>query len=371
MFVVSTKKEFIEDALAAKDGIVCFGAGRMVNELEHLLGDQLKKIIYFVDKDELKQRDGVVLLGKKIKVLSYEEAEKRLENKNVVILITRMDFVEILELLTNNKIFSKAKIHCLYFIRGFIQEEEDLKQSIPENIKIYDKQVIPKIIHYCWFGNKEISQQNIEWIDTWKKYCPDYKIVRWDESNYDVNKNRYVKEAYEANKWAFISDYARMDILYNYGGIYLDVDVELISNIDDMLYEDAFICFETPKKVASGLGIGARKNSRIIKRFMDYYEGRSFFMEDGKMDLTPCPIHETKILKEIGLVNNGSYQVLDGITVYPEKMLTGKSASTRRIKFTNYTRAIHHYDASWESDKKRKNINIIDELIKRQLVGMK
>jgi len=124
---------------------------------------------------------------------------------------------------------------------------------------------IPKIIHYCWFGNNELTQSALDCINSWKKYCPDYTIIRWDETNFDVNKYVFTKEAYEMKKWAFVSDVARLDIIYNNGGIYLDTDVELIRNIDSLLKDELFIGFENKEYVANGLGFGAVKGNEIIK----------------------------------------------------------------------------------------------------------
>ncbi len=138
------------------------------------------------------------------------------------------------------------------------------------------------------------------------------------------------------------------------------VDVEIIDNFDDMLYQDAFIAFETPNRVNTGLGFGAKKGNKVIGEMLKYYNSINFINELGEMDLTPCTIHQTRILEKRGLIKNGAYQRLEDITIFPEKMLTGKSASTKRIKLTNYTKAIHHYDASWQSEAYRKKSNMLE-----------
>ena len=128
--------------------------------------------------------------------------------------------------------------------------------------------MIPKIIHYCWFGGNEIPENDKKCIESWKKYCPDYKIIRWDESNYDYKKNSYMREAYEAKKWGFVPDYARLDIIYNYGGIYLDTDVELLKSLDEILDCEGFFGFESENLVNLGLGFGAVKGNEIIRDMM-------------------------------------------------------------------------------------------------------
>ena len=122
--------------------------------------------------------------------------------------------------------------------------------------------MIPKIIHYCWFGGTEIPEADQKCMASWRKYCPDYTIMRWDESNYDYTKNQYMREAYEAKKWGFVPDFARLDIVYTYGGIYLDTDVEIIRNIDDLLVNSAYMGFESGgAAVNPGLGFGAEKDT--------------------------------------------------------------------------------------------------------------
>ena len=136
--------------------------------------------------------------------------------------------------------------------------------------------MIPKIIHYCWFGGESLPESAIKCINSWKKFCPDYEIIRWDESNYDVTKNVYMKEAYEAKKWGFVPDYARLDIVYNYGGIYMDTDVELLKPLDDLLGCNAYMGVEKPGIVALGLGFGAEKGNSVIGDLLEEYNDKRF-----------------------------------------------------------------------------------------------
>lgn len=222
--------------------------------------------------------------------------------------------------------------------------------------------MIPKIIHYCWFGKNPLPKSAIKCIESWKKYCPDYEIIEHNEDNYDINKYEYTKEAYEAKKWAFVSDIARLDILYNYGGIYLDTDVEIIKPIDDLLESSGFMGFEDKKQVASGLGMGAVKNSPIIKLMLSSYEGCHFKIGEGEYDLTPCPIRNTRDLIKIGLVPDGTYQEIQNFKFFTRDVLAPKEATSGRLRYlTKNTRAIHHYDASWQTPMfhKQKRINYI------------
>ena len=203
---------------------------------------------------------------------------------------------------------------------------------------------IPRTIHYVWLGGKRKSNEVKKCILSWRKYCPDYKIVEWNENNYNFRKNQYILEAYKAKKWAFVSDYARYDILYHYGGIYLDTDVELVSKLDPLLYNQMFIGFLEDKRVASGLGLGSVAGNPIIKEILQYYDRRSFYKKNGDMDLRICNHNETNVLIRHGLKRNGKEQYLDCVHVYPRDYLNPEQG----IPSIN-TIAIHHFNGSWTS----------------------
>lgn len=207
--------------------------------------------------------------------------------------------------------------------------------------------MIPKNIHYCWFGGNPLPKEYENYIESWKYFCPDYEIIRWDESNYDVIKNKYMNEAYKAGKWCFVSDYARLDIIYEHGGIYLDTDVEIIKSFDDLLVNKAFMGFESKNKVASGLGFGAVKNHETIRLLRDFYNDLNFINTDGSFNTTPSPDYQTRCLLKIGLKRNNKKQSFAGITVYPIEYFAPKCFVTERLKITKNTYGIHHYSASW------------------------
>ena len=188
--------------------------------------------------------------------------------------------------------------------------------------------MIPKKIHYCWFGGNEIPKKDQACIDSWKKMCPDYEIIRWDETNYDVTKNEYMKQAYEAKKWGFVPDYARLDIIYENGGIYLDTDVELIKSLDDLLECRAFMGFEDGKHVSPGLCIGAEKNHETIGKLREIYTNREFVMDNGEYDMTPSPVMNTEKLLDMGLKQNNCKQLVAGITIFPKDYFCPKDAKT-------------------------------------------
>ncbi len=212
--------------------------------------------------------------------------------------------------------------------------------------------MIPKKIHYCWFGEKELPKEAKKCIESWKKYCPDYEIIEWNESNYDLNKNEYVKNAYKSKKYAFLTDYVRLDIIHEEGGIYLDTDVEVIKSFDNLLTNKVFFGMEEPGRVATGLGFGAEKNNEIIRENKNYYEDNDFVDEEGNFKKVICVEITSNILRKYGLQNSDSLQEFHGVKVYPTEYFCPKKMGTNKIKKTNNTHSIHHYEASWKSNNK-------------------
>jgi hypothetical protein len=211
--------------------------------------------------------------------------------------------------------------------------------------------MIPKKIHYCWIGGNPLPESAKKCIKSWKKYCPDYEIVEWNESNYDFTKIPYMREAFEAKKWGFVPDYARLDIVYTYGGIYMDTDVELVRSFDPLLALDGFAGFQDADQVAFGLGFGAEAGNPVLKTLMDSYDGISFLREDGTPDLTPSPrLNTDTLVKKCGLLPDGTLQRLEGITVFPPEYFCPKSFDDGVVRKTKNTYSIHHFDASWFSD---------------------
>ncbi len=211
--------------------------------------------------------------------------------------------------------------------------------------------MIPKTIHYCWFGGNPLPELAQKCIESWKKFCPDYEIIQWDETNFDINQNDYCREAYEAKKWAFVSDYARLKILYEYGGIYMDTDVEVIKNLDCFLNHTAFVGFESERCVQTGV-MASEKNGEWIKLLLSSYDDRKFILKDGKLDLTTNVAVITEIMeKEYNLTLNDSIQEVAGVyKIYSSEYFCAKDYITKELKITDNTYTIHHYDGSWASE---------------------
>lgn len=215
--------------------------------------------------------------------------------------------------------------------------------------------MIPKIIHYCWFGGKEKPDSVKQCIESWKKYCPDYEIREWNESNFDIQANDYCREAYEAKRWAFVADYARLYVLYEYGGIYMDTDVEVVRPFDPLLNRNGFLCFENDDNVSIGT-FGVAKHLLLVNDFLQPYKGRHFKRDDGSFDMTTNLKIITQVLVErYGISLNGKEQVLSGdILVLPMEAFIAKSYLTGWIMRDENTYAIHHYSATWRDAEEQK-----------------
>lgn len=224
--------------------------------------------------------------------------------------------------------------------------------------------MIPKIIHYCWLGN-DMPKENREMIKKWKQILPDYQFICWNESNYDFTKNEYMKEAYNKKVWGFIPDYARLDIIYNHGGIYLDTDVEVLKSFDPLLDSKAFFGFESKESVNLGQGFGTEAGCNIIKKMMNYYDTVHFINEDGSINTTPSPVYQSEVLRTNGFYMNNTIQNIDGVKVYPVEYFCPLDYDTGVLKLTDKTYSIHHFFGSWLPDSYRKRHKMKQYLYKK------
>lgn len=216
---------------------------------------------------------------------------------------------------------------------------------------------IPHVIHYFWFGRNPLPPLLKKCLQSWRKYCPDYEIKKWDESNFDINICPYVKEAYKAKKWAFVSDYARFYVLNKYGGIYLDTDVELIKNLTPILEKGPFLAKENENfdSIAPGLGMASLKDNSLFKKILVEYNNSHFKVNENKFDETTVVMRINKLLIRDGLKKNDDFQVIDGFTIYPPEYFCPFNFYTGKLKITSNTVGIHHYAGSWLTERERKN----------------
>lgn len=213
--------------------------------------------------------------------------------------------------------------------------------------------MIPKIIHYCWFGRKPLPGSARRCISSWRKHFPDYKIKEWNEDNFDITANRYIEEAYRQKKYAFVSDYARFRVLHDHGGLYFDTDVEVIRQMHGLIAEGPFMGFEkslatnglgkdAPLGVNPGLGMAAEPGMLWLKEILGYYDTIDFDINEGTI-----VYHTTRLLSKAGLRDENTLQHAAGFTIYPADYLCPKDSTTGIITITPRTVSIHHYSCSW------------------------
>lgn len=241
--------------------------------------------------------------------------------------------------------------------------------------------MIPKIIHYCWFGRKPLPPLALHCIESWKKFFPDYEIKEWNENNFDVNILPYTTEAYEAKKYAFVSDYARFWILYNYGGLYFDTDVEVIKSFEDIVSMGAFMGCETSVHsetsslaVAPGLGLGCESGLSFYKEMLDLYASLNFIKEDQSLNLKTIVEYTTELLIKFGLKHINEIQLVSDIYIYPKEYFCPIDYRTKKCNITHNTRTIHHYAESWHNKRQKLKgfiIRILGDKIVRHLVSIK
>lgn len=209
-----------------------------------------------------------------------------------------------------------------------------------------DGQNIPKIIHYCWFGGKEKPSKVQKCIDSWHKYLSDYEFMEWNESNFDINCNEYVKQAYENKKFAYVSDYARINALYQYGGIYIDTDVMVYKPFDDLLDNNCILGFEEENYIATSFMASIPKHD-LIKEFINGYKGINFYNDDNSLDLTTNVQRLTDILENRGLIRNNQFQQIDDISIYPQEYFSPYDYGNCIRKNTENTYCEHLFLVSW------------------------
>ena len=222
--------------------------------------------------------------------------------------------------------------------------------------------MIPKIIHYCWFGRGEMPKLARKCLESWKKYCSDYEIMEWYEDNFDIDSNEYIKEAYAKKKFAFVSDYVRLYALYKYGGIYMDTDVEVLNNFDSILHDQCVFGFEEANYIATSF-MAAEPRNQTIKEFFDLYANESFINENGTLNTQTNVGRLTSLLTDKGLMRNNKMQRIDGAVIYPKEYFSPYDYINCVDERTENSYCIHWYYVSWMPKTER-----IKKLLKKTAV---
>lgn len=320
--------------------LICFCAGQRFYEFceQFHLEDS---ILYVIDNFKAGQ---IIHVGMSdIPVLSISQLDKRC--RSAVCVLTSMGAAdEIIFQLDSLCVCDGVDVY-MYELLATSAGKINLKRNQP--------QLIPKTIHYCWFGRGKMPEHFQDNIATWRKYCPDYEIMEWNESNYDVSKNRYMKQAYECKKWGFVPDYARLDIVNTYGGIYLDTDVQMLRSFDPLLQYHFFCGFENAGSINLGQGFGAVADHPVICDMLDGYEKMEFCHEDGSLDTTPSPVYQTSVLERWGLQKNGAVQQTEHFLALSPEFFSPVNEFGYGI-LTENTFSIHQYAAAWYDEEQRK-----------------
>ncbi len=327
---------------------ICFGSGlqglRTIGIFDNW--NKTSDIILFIDNEGKKW-------GRKIKygeysypILCVNEALEFI-NEDVVVLITCSDIIRVRTQLEQYEELNN--IYCFSLIE--LGQQQLCISDYEKIVSEYEEPVIPKKIHYCWFGGQmpDLMKRNVE---NWHKVCPDYQIIRWDESNYDISKNQYMKEAYELEQWGFVPDYMRLDIIYNHGGIYLDTDIKLVKRPDALLYQNCFANFDSSLMMNLGSGFGAKPKCNIIKELRDYYDNVNFKSKDEIINNTSCMMHSYNVLKRYNVKINDTLQKVGDMNIYP-MIIQGTCIYTKQMRITEKTYFLHYGTTTWLDEKNK------------------
>lgn len=338
--------QFAQRVKSSGKKLVLYGAG-MIGQIiapywihEYHLDDQ---VLCYVDADADKHGRTVSLPNREVPITSTEAFDRY--GNDCIILVSVSAFEPVVAALEKLPTLNNAEV---YFLPVMLVERAHSIKSAGV-VRTSDKQLIPKKIHYCWFSGNPIPDTLKRCMETWEKFCPDYEIVRWDENNYDISWSPYMVQAYEHKMWGFVPDMARLDILYRHGGIYLDTDVELVRNLDELLYQPAFCGVEKWGNINMGGLSGAQKGNPVVKKILEYRRHISFFDHNGKQNQMTCGVYETPPLVQFGLELNNSVQVLENgdMTVYSSDYFQPFDYVSGETNITDRTFSIHHFSGSW------------------------
>lgn len=329
--------------------VVIFGTGKlfrraMLRFVEK--GMNLDNIRFLMDNGAAGK--DVTAVGRTWRVRSVEDGVKEMTSDDIILITPYDPFAAMAEQLESYGLQNICCLYSLFDVKAML--EQGNREVYPTRRS--DQQMIPKVIHYFWFGTKEIPDWQKECIASWHRYCPDYEFRLWNESNYDVHQIKYMADAYASGRMGFVPDYARLDVLYQYGGIYLDTDVELVRPLDELLYQPAFCGVQPGGTVNLGSGFGCVAGLPIIAAMRDEYLTSEFRHADGMYDLTSSPAYQTRTLQRYGFHPDNTYQVIEDMAVYPADVLCGGGCWNGKRENTQNTFAHHLPSLSWADEGK-------------------
>lgn len=341
-------QEMAQEIKAGKKRILIFGAGVIgtVTVPELLASYHLDSYVKgYLDNDE--NRWGELVMTRFGSKPVYSPMWLREIDKNIVILLSISRYSEVLSQLEQMEGLESVACYIVP-VMCIMNFHRDGGQGVRRES---EEPFIPKIIHYMWLGDKTIPDNLQYCLNSWKRYCPDYEIVRWDENNYDVGKHPYMKQAYKNRMYGFIPDYARLDILYHYGGIYMDTDVEIIKPLDELLYQQAFCGVEKWQVINFGGLSGAVKGHRALEALLEERQGVVFEETDGRLNKNTCGYYDTRVALNHGYRIDGTNQRILDMNIYTYDYFHPYDYISRRMEITGDTFSIHHFNGGWLDEK--------------------
>lgn len=341
-------EEMDSEITEQNQSIIIFGAGVIgtvtVPEILRQY-NLLHRVLFYADNNCRQKEVKNTIWDWSAEIKPVEELKN--VNKNTVVIMAISRYVEVLKQLEQME--STENMTCylmpMMCIHNFCNETSGGTPILE------DKFLIPKKIHYMWLGRKQIPANLQKCIDSWKKYCPDYEIIQWNEDNYDITKHKYMQEAYDNKAYGFVPDYARLDILYQQGGIYLDTDVEIRKCLDPLLKQEAFCGVEKWQVINFGGCSGAVKGNRMIREFLKDRENICFLDKNGEQNMATCGFYDTGVAIKNGYQLNGMTQNIKGMNIYaydyfhPYDYMSGISHTTE------HTYSVHWFNGGWLDEK--------------------
>ena len=343
-----TIAEYFE-TLKTKD-IICWGSGKHFRNVTcpflHKSG-LIENLTGFVDVPG----SADVTIGNRVYERIGKDRLAMMNSSNTVILIAVTGYEDILARIRSDKKLAMMEAIPSVYLESLYEDMLLLSADKPPvNYRKHEKKVIPGIIHGIWFSGEPMPPLYQKCLKSWKKFAPDLEIRIWDLENYKPDHCLFFEQAIEHRNWSFASDYARADLLRRYGGIYMDLDVEMLRPVEDLLYNDAYMSFESLDRIECGSGMGAKPGHPIMQEICESYEKRPYLKEDGTWDNSTCPVRYTQVIEKHGLKKNGGFQFIEDVTIYPFEVLTGKSFDTGIVYNTELSYTLHHHNGSWIPD---------------------
>lgn len=319
--------------------IVCWGIGNYFKAFWDSVSGYVSEaqIPYLIDNNSEKQRKGILVAGKMKNIVSPAFFLEHWQDE--VLIITTVHYGVIMDSISG---YMENKE---YYIYPLIVHRENWAPVLLNRRS--REPLIPAIIHYCWFGDKPIPKEELQYINGWKSLCPDFEFICWNETNFDVMSTQFTRWAYENKKWAYLSDYVRMYALFEYGGFYFDTDVEFLKSPNELRYQDGFWSMEETGCANSGSGIGMIRQNPLIEELLNIYKKISYQeLKEGK-GVSVNAERESDLLRKYGFKANNCFQIIENIAMYPSEFFSPKLIGSEEILTTRNTFAIHHFNLSW------------------------